>query len=301
VKTALKATVSIIVTLCQSAWAASPPDCQHTSAPVTLVSEAGMLESIIFTRDGQLLFTNLGKGTLHVLPAPDGTPALLASGITSPGGIALGEGQDVFVGFGNDVIGTLFPRTLKAGVVRVDLDSGKVSPYAKGLSSANGLVRASDGTLYASNALSSWLGRVRPDGTVEAQWLKLAGNGLAMSGDGKTLYVNQSMLYSRIWKVQTETGAISLHAEAPAGSRMAFFDGLELAADGTLFVAAYLAGEVWRVNQQGDICLVARGLKQPSAVAVGRAGRGFKPSSLYVTTHSGSLLELPGVLGYAAP
>jgi sugar lactone lactonase YvrE len=296
VKTIMQAAISAIVILCQSAWADSPPDCVNTSQPVVLVSGAGMLESLVFARNGDLLFTDLGKGTLHVLPMPDAVPSLLASGIQAPGGIALGEGRQVFVGFGNDVLGALFPHTLKAGVVKVDLDSGKVSPYASGLSSANGLVRAPDGTIYASNAVSPWLGRVLPDGTVQPQWIKRSGNGMAVSGDGKTLYVNQSMLFSRVWRVQTETGAISLHAEAPEGSRLSFFDGLEQAADGTLFVAAYAPGEIWRVNQQGDVCVLTRGLKQPSAIAVGRAGKGFKPTSLYVTTHSGSLVELPGVL-----
>lgn len=274
---------------------ASPPDCPRTIEPMPLLSKAGTLESLAFDQTGRLLFTDLSKDTLNVLPGPGLSASVVASGIESPGGIAPGSGSEVFVGFGNDVLSGLVPAQGRAGVVKVDLRDGRVQAHARGLAGSNGLVRAPDGTLYASNALASYLGRVLPDGTVQPRWLHRSGNGLALSADGKVLYLNQS-LPARIWRVDVSAGVVSPLAEAPWNLGWAFFDGLGASSDGRLFVAVYLAGQVWQVDDQGHSCVLARGLSRPSAVVAGQAGRGFKPTSLYVTTHSGSLLELPDAI-----
>ena len=272
------------------------PDCANVAVPTPLLSKAGTVESLAFDGQGRLLFTDLIKGTLTVLAKRDGLPAVLASGIKSPGGIALADNPaEVFVGYGNDLSG-LFPTAGKAGVVKVNLQTGVVSPYAQGLSSANGVVRGSDGTIYASNALSSYLGRVLPDGTVEPRWLKQTGNGLALSSDGKTLFLNQSLFPSRVMKVDLATNEVSTVATAPAGQRMSFFDGLATSEDGTLFIAVYLTGQVWSVSPQGQMCVLAKGLSLPTAIAAGSGKAGFASTSLFVSSHGGSIVELPGVL-----
>ncbi len=276
--------------------AAALPDCAVTAKAVPLLSKAGTLESLAFDRAGRLLYTDLGKNTLNVLPKPGALPQVVASGIKAPGGIALGGGPEVYVGTGNDASG-IVPTQAKAGIVKVDLDTGVVTPYAKGLASANGLVRSSDGTFYASDALASYLGRVLPDGTVQPRWLKLAGNGLALSGDEAVLFVNQSLPPTRVMAVDLATGASRVVAKPPVAQALSLLDGMTITDEGTLYVAAYLAGQVWRVDAGGHVCVVARGLGTPSAVLVGQAGQGFEPTSLYVTTHGGGLLELPRVLG----
>ena len=82
-----------------------------------------------------------------------------------------------------------------AGVAgaRVDLVQGQVTPVVKGLSMANGVVRAPDGSYYASDNLALSLDRVSPSGVVQRKWLNLNSNGLALSRDGRTLFVNQFM------------------------------------------------------------------------------------------------------------
>lgn len=286
-----------LLTAASSVSANTPvPDCPKVATPQPVLSKAGTLESIAFDKQGRLLFTDLFKGTLIVLPGRDAATTVVASGINAPGGIVLGDGpNEVYVGYGNDLNG-LFPATGKAGIVKVNLESGGVTPFAKGLSGANGVVRASDGTMYASNAISAYLARVSPDGTVESRWLPQTGNGLALSADGNTLYLNQSLFPSRVMKIDLATKQISTIATPPTGRRMSFFDGLAAGDDGTLFVAAYLIGEVWKVTAQGDMCVLAKGLSMPTALAAGSGKGGFLSTSLYVTSHSGSIVELADVL-----
>ena len=62
---------------------------------------------------------------------------------------------------------------------------------------------------------------------------------------------------------------------------------------GNLFVAANLGGQIWRVDRQGRICVLARGLRNHSAVAFGHGRRRFRHGTLYAVTFAGDVVELP--------
>lgn len=265
--------------------------CEGVSAARTLLSGQGPLESIAFDRQGQLLYTNMLQSALVRLPSPQATPAVVAKGLSSPGGIAVADERHAYVGTGNSLNGFL-PRLGKAGIARVDLHTGAVTPVIKGLSMANGVVRAQDGTFYASDDLAASLDRVLPDGRVERTWLKQNSNGLALSIDQQTLYVNQ-MIPARVLAVNRITGQTSVVADAPPARKWSWLDGLDIDAQGRLYVVSYWGGEVWRLEPRtGHMCLLVEGLLMPSAVAVGRAGQGFEPSSVYISTHSGRVHEV---------
>ncbi len=272
------------------------PACQDAVTPTVAVKDSGILESLAFDQRGRLLYTNTSSKSLKVVTQPGAAPTVVAANISEPGGIALGAQNDVYVGQGNG-FGGFFPAAGKAKLLNVDLDSGNVTTYASGLAMPNGVVRASDGTIYASDDFAANLDRVLPDGTVQRGWLKLIGNGLALSADEKTLYVNQS-LPSRIMAVDLTTSppTVRVHATPPASSALAFLDGLTMGPDGALYAATDLAGEVWRITADSRICVLAKGMPLASAVAAGRAGQGFSPTSLYVTSFSGKLYELANVL-----
>lgn len=271
------------------------PPCAGVGVPSVLLSEQGALESIAFDQQGRLLFTKLFKGELSRLDGPQAAPFTVAVGIASPGGIAVAGPREAYVGIGNGLTGFV-PSLGKAGIVRVDLDSGQVTPQVSGLSMSNGLVRAADGTFYASDDLAASLDRVLPDGTVQRTWLKQNSNGLAISKDQKTLYVNQ-MVPASILAVDRATGQTTVVANAPAARKWSWLDGLDIDDQGLLYVVSYWAGEVWRLNPAShQMCLLASGLSLPSAVAVGRTGGAYRASSLYVTTHSGRLHEVPGAV-----
>jgi hypothetical protein len=63
-----------------------------------------------------------------------------------------------------------------------------------------------------------------------------------------------------------------------------------------LFVAANLAGEVWRVDGLGRFCRVTSGLDNPSAVALGSGEHGFSRKNLYVVEFGGHVSEVKGAL-----
>lgn len=284
------------------AWAGNSglPGCGGVGASAVILSGQGPLESIAFDQQGRILYTNLFKGTLSRLDAPKAVPATVAADISSPGGIAVAGAHEAYVGTGNGLYG-LAPSLGKAGIVRVDLQSGQVTPQASGLSMSNGLVRAADGTFYASDDLAASLDRVLPDGTVQRSWLKQNSNGLAISQDQKTLYVNQ-MVPASILAVDRATGQTRVVADAPPARKWSWLDGLDIDDQGRLYVVSYWAGEVWRLDPATrQMCLLVSGLSLPSAVAVGRAGGAYSASSVYITTHSGRIHEVSLAVPAAGP
>lgn len=278
------------------AQAADPgmPDCGGTGALRVLDDKQGAIESLAFLPSGKLVFSNNLSGTLKRKDGPALAPVLVAEGLKSPGGIVVNNEREIMIGTGNG-LGGLMPSLGLAGIARVDLSTGTVTPVVKGLSMANGLVRATDGIYYASDDLARSLDRVLPDGTVQRKWLAQNSNGLALSQDGRTLYVNQ-FLPAGIKAVNLADGQVRDHAKVPAQRSLAGLDGLTIDDRGNLYVVAYFSGEVWRASAQGNLCRLVSGLSLPSAVAIGRAGQGFRSDSLYIVSHSGRLMELPGAV-----
>ncbi|MEX2196360.1 MAG: hypothetical protein WD844_13825 [Thermoleophilaceae bacterium] len=66
-------------------------------------------------------------------------------------------------------------------------------------------------------------------------------------------------------------------------------DGMTIDAAGRVYVTADAAGELWRVGTDRSICALARGRRQPSAVAL-------RDGSAIVVGFDGRILELPGAL-----
>lgn len=289
--------LSCLMPLCGAATAADSglPPCPGVGAPRVILEKQGMLESIAFDRQGRLLFTDIASSSLKRLETPQALPVEVAKGLSFPGGIAVSGEQEAHVGVGNGPINGLLPFLGGAGIARVDLATGAVTQVVKGLAMANGIVRASDGTFYASDDLAKSLDRVLPDGTVQQGWLKLNSNGLALSRDEKTLYVNQ-MLPAKVLAVDRASGAVQVVAEAPKTRTWTWLDGLGVDARDRLYVVAYWGGELWRLEKDGSLCLLASGFAMPSAVVTGQAGSGFSATSAYVVTHSGRLHEVPNAV-----
>lgn len=276
-----------------SSHAAGPgmPECAGVGSLRVVRDQLGTLESAAFDPSGRLLYTGVGKKALIRMDQPGATPVTVATGLSAPGGIAVVNAHEAYVGSGNS-LGGLIPALGAATIMRVNLDTGEVKPHVKGLSMSNGLVRASDGSFYASDDFAKSLDRVLPDGTVQRTWVKLNSNGLALSKDEKTLYVNQ-FLPAKVYAVDVATGAYKVHGEVPSERSLTGLDGLSIDDSGNLYIAAYFSGEVWRLAPDGQFCRLAKGLSLPSAPVVGRSGQGYAPTSLYVVSHSGHLYEVP--------
>jgi len=270
------------------------PACADAVKPVVLLEGQGMLEAVIVDPAGRLLISNISQKAVQVLPRLGDPLSMLASDITYPGGLALGEHHDLYVGTGNGP-GGLLPSLGSASILHIDLDTGAKQTYATGLAMTNGVRRAADGTIYASDDLAKVLDRVRPDGQVDKAWLKQNSNGMSFSADGQTLFVNQTFP-AKVVAVNLRTQQVRTYAQ-PADSLdgLAVFDGMTIDAQGNLLVAAYAQGKVLRVTPSGAMCAVASGMSLPTDLAIGTGRNGFTAGNLYVTSHSGRLYELPGV------
>ncbi len=287
------------------AVAAPPLDCTNSPAPRTIFSGQGRLESIIFGKGGRMYFTGTPTGEvgrLMKVDSPTAQPAVLSADFDGPGGMVWND-HSLIVGRGNTAAnGPTGDDNPQAQLVRVDPGTGAQSIYAQGLGMANGVARAPDGTIYASNDFGSKLDRIAgtmsrhpKPGTVTHGWASvLDGNGMAVETGGRYLFVNQTFVTpSAIARVDLDDPTnVKTFASVP-GEPNAILDGMTRDADNNLYVAALGAGQIWRVDIKGRICVLARGLVTPSSVAFGRGKQRFHGGDLYAITFSGDVVKLP--------
>jgi sugar lactone lactonase YvrE len=271
--------------------------CPTVVKATSVLSGKGQVESVAFDDSGRLLYTDRGRNALMHLDKPTGKPRVLAANITDPGGIAFDHKGYAYVGTGNNVGNALSPSKGGAGVIRVNLKTGKAKRVISGLAMANGVVRTAKGVFYASDDLAGSLDRVSAKGTVLRGWSTLVGtNGLALSANGRFLYANVSLPPTHTVKIDLRDPAkVTTVAAVGATEANSFLDGLTLGAKDRPYAAAFGAGQIVRGNGKGGYCAVASGLKQPSSVAFGRKGRGFDKGSLYAGTYGGDVVRLRGL------
>ncbi len=228
----LAVAIAVAATLALPATAAAAstlPDCPGSRpAPRALLSGQGQLESLAFDAAGRLLFTDRTRQALMVVQRRGARPRVLASGIDDPGGIALDPKGRVYVGFGNNIAnGQAAPAAGRAGLYVVDPRTGRKRVFARGLSMANGVVRAKDGTFYASDDFQPTVDRISPRGRVQRAWSTAPfTNGLALDATGRHLFANRSGAPTAILRIDTRTGRFTTWASPPAADGGAFLDGL---------------------------------------------------------------------------
>jgi gluconolactonase len=182
--------------------------------------------------------------------APDGKAELF---VTLPEGSA-GNG----IRFGRD--GTMYVADYSAHqVLRVDMKTRAVSVLAQEprMNQPNDLAITADGTLYASDP--NWkektgqLWRIDHDGSTHLVASGLGTvNGIDVSPDGKTLYVNESE--------QRGVWAFAIAADGSLGARRLVkqfddfgFDGMRCDVDGNLYATRHGKGTVVKLSPAGEI------------------------------------------------
>ncbi|MDM5181558.1 SMP-30/gluconolactonase/LRE family protein [Massilia sp. DJPM01] len=180
-------------------------------------------------------------------------------------------------------------------IYRIDPASGAIAVHAReaAMSQPNDLAITAGGVIYASdpdwkkNAGRVW--RIDPDGsvTLAADQLGTA-NGIDVSPDGRTLYVNES--------VQRNIWAFTIEPDGTLGGkrRIASFadfalDGMRVDVDGNLYVTRIGKGTVVKLSPQGRILAeIALPGKKPSNISFG----GPDGRTAYVTeVENGQLLQ----------
>jgi sugar lactone lactonase YvrE len=133
----------------------------------------------------------------------------------------------------------------------------RVFAHHAAMNQPNDLALAPDGTLYASDP--NWkrgtgqVWRITPEGHVHREVGDLGTtNGIEVSPDGKTLYVNESG-HRRIW-------AFEITAHGRLKNRRLFkrfedfgFDGMRCDVDGNLYVTRHGRGTVVKLSPEGEI------------------------------------------------
>lgn len=161
-------------------------------------------------------------------------------------------------------------------VLKIDTKTKKIEIFAHDatMNQPNDLAIAPDGTIYASDP--NWekgtgqLWKASTDGKL----MKIASdmgttNGVEVSPDGKTLYVNES--------VQRNVWAFPIKADGTLGEKKLLkkftdhgFDGMRCDADGNLYVTRYGKGTVVKLSPAGEILKEIDVLgKQPSNICFG--------------------------------
>jgi len=123
---------------------------------------------------------------------------------------------------------------------------------------------------------------------------------MAVDLSGRYLFVNQTFRPPAIVRIDLAhpEQQILWAASSDSGDLSAGLDGMTIDAAGRLFSAANGAGQIWRSDGLGKVCLLVDGLEKlgPSAVAVGDRHGTFGARNLYVVTFGGELIEVQDVV-----
>jgi len=229
-------------------------------------------------REGNVYAVNFAKQQTIGRTTPDGKSEIF---VTLPGnsvgnGIVFDRsGRTMFVA---DYVGH--------NVLRIDMQSRRIEVFAHEdrMSQPNDLAIAADGTIFASDP--NWknstgqIWRVDRDGKTTF----LAGdlgtsNGIEVSPDGKTLFVNES--------VQRNVWAWTINADKSISNKKLIlqfpdfgFDGMRCDLDGNLYISRHSKGTVVKMSPAGEILREIDVLgKKPSNLCFG----GPDGKTIYVT------------------
>lgn len=201
-------------------------------------------------RAGNIYAVNFGKQQTIGKVTPDGKGEVFVtlSGASTGNGIVFDRSGSMFVA---DYVGH--------NVLKIDMATRKSTVFAHDptMNQPNDLAIASNGTLYASDpswgASTGQLWKIDLQGkmTKVAQDLGTT-NGIEVSPDGKTLYVNES--------AQRNVWAFPILGDGALGSKTLIkqfpdfgFDGMRCDVDGTLYITRHGKGTVVVMKPDGKI------------------------------------------------
>jgi gluconolactonase len=211
---------------------------------------------------------------------------------------------------GDFVVASLGVITEPDGAIYTVDAMGVAELLVAGIDSPNFVTIAPDGSALVSDDYENTrVFRVTPTGEISVVIQNVPSpNGMAYSPDGMLFYV-ASTFTPEGQLTRYEVGPDGMPIEATGVEILQLGvastpDGIAVDAEGWVYVAANLRGEIWRVDgavaelQQGE--LVADELGFPASLAFGR-GAGFDPCSLYVTQLQNDSLQRVAVGVAGAP
>ncbi|HEY0293972.1 MAG TPA: SMP-30/gluconolactonase/LRE family protein [Bordetella sp.] len=252
------------------------------------------LEGPSFDREGNLYCTDIPFGRIFRV-SPDGQFTVVAEYDGEPNGLKIHRD------------GRLFVADHRRGLLAIDPASGRIETvldraYGEGFRGLNDLIFASNGDLYFTDQgqsgmqdLSGRLYRLRAGGELECVLDGMPSpNGLALSADESTVYVNLTR-GNAVWKAPLDKHGraskvgVFLHLNGGTGP-----DGLAVDESGNLAIAHPGMGSVWVFSARGEPLyrILSCAGERPTNLAFG----GPDNRTLFITeSESGSILcaDLP--------
>ncbi|GAA5085386.1 SMP-30/gluconolactonase/LRE family protein [Nocardia iowensis] len=301
----MKKTAATMATLTFTALSAvaapaanAAPVCAGAGQPAVVAAALpGALEGLTVDARGRAYTTDLATGRVYRIDAPGAAPVPIAT-VPSGGGGALAWTPDgkLLVGYGADARAFVGDALRHAGIIQLDPETGAIAPVATGLSAANGMDVAQDGTVYATNDFGNIVGRVSPNGAVQADWASFPGaNGAVLGKDDEYLYVGRTFVNPGVSRIPTANPRASQSLLDLAGAdALAAPDGLTLDSLDRPIVPLNTAGQVIRVDAPNQYCVLGGGNPMTSVVTYGRGTQGFAAGRLFGATFTGVVYEIPG-------
>jgi hypothetical protein len=289
--------------------AAAVPQCTGAVSKSVLYSNLGRLESVIAGGAGRLYVSldpsDASPSRLISITRPGAAPFTVSEGPGGPGGLAW-DRRNLLWGYGNSLEnGETGDENPTSGLFRVNLRRGTRSVVSDRLGMANGIARTSNGAIFASNDLGMKLDRISPAGVTLNGWATVdSANGLVISRNQKYLYAAQTFAEpSAIARIEIANPANVTTWATTEGviTGNPVFDGLTRDDKGNLYVTAWAAGEVWKIDTKRRFCVLASGLGRPSSLIFGLGKKGFRAGSLYTVSFNGEITEIKGALSAAYP
>ena len=281
---------------------AEVPACDGTYSQTTIYQDQGTLEALIAGNSGRLFVSSRPDGqensALLRYGSPGNDPQTVAASEPGAGGLAW-DGHRLLWGNGNNLAnGSVGDETPMARLLKVNLRNGNYSVVSDHLGMANGVVRAANGAVYASNDFGMKLDRISSRGVTKNGWATVdSANGMAISRGGKYIFANQTFVtpstISRIEIADPTNVTTWASAEGLVPSNV-ILDGLTRDNKGSLYAAAWGAGQIWKIDSNRQICVLASGIDRPSAVNFGRSKKRFRSARLYAVGFGGEIVQIKG-------
>ena len=271
---------------------ANPP------APILISSVKGaVFEGLVVDPQGHLYATDLTTGDVYRFAYPGATPTVLTTvpGGAGAGALAIAPDGTLLIGYGSTASVLIGDITRPGKIERMNLTTGAITQVASGLSAADGIAVAADGTIYATNDFGDLVGRISPSGQVDPTWAHFpSANGAVLSADGRYLYVSRTFVNPGVSAIPTADPSQPQSLITLTGLDVFdAFDGLTINSAGQLIDPTDLGHEIVRIDGPGQICELSAAPNDSSVIAYGHGPTGFSAGRLFRAGFDGDIYEIP--------
>jgi hypothetical protein len=266
-----------------------PPDPSFPLAAERFVTQFRGAEGITFNGEGRL-FVGANNQIWEILP--DGSTRRLTEVYRHLGQAGIGPRDILAADFGPTNIFAEGANSRNDGVVWRITPEGERTVFATGIADPNAIIRLPGGTwLVSDDGVHDIYGIVNGRAVIWSRAVPFP-NGMALSRDGRTLYVAQ--IFSAVGPVVVDTAiwAIPIRHDRPAGPARIVArterapDGLVADEFGRIYIADNGSGTIRRYDPDtGQMVIVARDMPNVASLVFGEGQ--FDPLSIYATSTGG--------------